>query len=433
MQNRNCTVLTMALLALAVIASPAGAQLAYTPYAFTNFAGLPGVSGTNDGTGSAARFNGPGSVAVDSAGNVYEADFLNHTIRKVTPAGIVTTLAGVAGAAGTNDGSGSAAQFNGPATLDVDSNGNVYVADYNNDTIRKVTPAGIVTTLAGLAGTPGSNDGTGAAARFNNPIGVAVDNATNVYVGDAGNNTIRKITPAGVVTTLAGSPGQQGSANGTGSAARFNNPHHVRTDNAGNVYVADTVNSTIRKITPGGVVTTLAGSPGQPGSADGIGSAARFNEPYGVAVITNGNVYVADTINSTIRRITPAGVVSTLAGLAPLTGSLDGTGSAARFNQPISVAMDSAGNLYVADSQNNRITKGTPLLQFDTGIGLTVSNGNMQMFLIGPTGGNVVVEESASFGAWTPVQTIGLPPFGLGASMPLGTKQFQFFRARLTP
>ena len=154
----------------------------------------------------------------------------------------------------------------------------------------------MVTTLAGLAGSSGSANGTGSAARFYYPFGVAVDSAGNVYVADTGNNTIRKVTPAGVVTTLAGLAGSSGSADGTGSAARFNYPSGVAVDSAGNVYVADTGNNTIRKVTPAGVVTTLAGLAGSPGSADGTGSAARFYYPHGVAVDSAGNVYVADTV-----------------------------------------------------------------------------------------------------------------------------------------
>ena len=203
----------------------------------------------------------------------------------------------------------------------------VYVADTANHTIRKITPGGVVSTLAGLAGNPGSADGTGSAARFNQPQGVAVDGAGNVYVADTGNHTIRKITPGGAVSTLAGLAGSSGSANGTGSGARFYEPEGVAVDSAGNVYVADTWNHTIRKITPGGVVTTLAGRPATSAAPTATGSGAQFYQPQGVAVDSAGNVYVADTGNQTIRKIRPAAVVTTLAGLAGNYGSADGTGS----------------------------------------------------------------------------------------------------------
>ena len=326
----------------------------------TTLVGSAGAVGSADGTGSAARFDMPNSVAVDGSGNVYVADCDNHTIRKITPDGLVTTLAGTPGSQGNADGTGGAAQFSFPRGIAVDGNGNVYVADTGNGTIRKITPAGVVTTLAGSAAAePGSADGTGSAARFNWPCDVTVDASGNVYVADTGNRTIRKITPDGMVATLAGSAGMgnAGSDDGTGSAARFNYPNGVAVDANGNVYVADTDNSTIRKITPAGVVTTLAGSAGATGSDDGTGSAARFNYPYSVAVDASGNVYVADTDNSTIRKITPAGVVTTLAGSAGATGSDDGTGSAARFNWPDGVAVDASGNVHVADTDNQTIRK----------------------------------------------------------------------------
>ena len=179
----------------------------------------------------------------------------------------------------------------------------------------------VVTTLAG--GVPGSADGTGAAAGFNNLSGVAVDGAGNVYVADSNNATIRKVTAAGVVTTLAGTAGAHGSADGTGAAARFYAPRGVAIDSAGNLYVADTAsNSTIRKVTAAGVVTTLAGTAGVLGSADGTGAAARFNGPSGVAVDSADNIYVADSGNNTIRKITPTGITTTIAGTADVKGML---------------------------------------------------------------------------------------------------------------
>ena len=256
---------------------------------------------------------------------------------------VVSTLAGAAGSPGSADGPG--ARFAYPRGVAVDAAGTVYVADTNNSTIRKITPAGVVSTLAGTAASNGSADGTGAGARFNNPFGVAVDAAGAVYVADTNNSTIRKITPAGVVTTLAGTAGSGGSADGTGAAARFNVPIGVAVDAAGTVYVADTNNNTIRKITPAGAVSTLAGTAGSFGSADGTGASARFAYPRGVAVDAAGAVYVADEGNSTIRKIMPAGAVSTLAGTAASIGSADGTGAAARFRNPAGVAVDAAVTL----------------------------------------------------------------------------------------
>jgi streptogramin lyase len=342
--------------ALAPLAALRGQSTYATPYAFTTFAGRAPI-GSDDGTATAARFNNPYGTAVDGSGNIYVADFVNNTIRKITPGGVVSTLAGSALSAGATDGTGSTARFNGPTGLAVDAFANVYVADFYNDTIRKITPGGVVTTLAGTALSAGAVDGAGSAARFNGPSSVSLDTAGNVYVADLGNDTIRKITPVGTVTTFAGTALSPGATDGTGSAARFNRPGGLVVDTAGNVYVADTYNSTIRKITAGAVVTTLAGSAGSAGSADGASGTARFNYPNGVAVDSSGNIYVADTYNSTIRKITSNGAVGTLAGTAGSSGATDGTGSAARFNGPVGVALDALGNVYVADFYNDTIRK----------------------------------------------------------------------------
>ena len=308
--------------------------------------------GYADGTGSAARFNAPAGVAVDSSGTVYVADYGDQRIRKISSAGVVTTLAG-SGMYGFADGTGAAAQFKNPEGVAVDSSGTVYVADLGNQRIRKITPAGVVTTLAG-SGVAGFADGTGVAAQFYAPASVAVDSSGTVYVGDTYNNRIRKITPAGVVTTLAGS-GIQGFADGTGSVAQFAHPRGVVVDSAGTVYVADTSNHRIRKISSAGVVTTLAGA-GTSGFADGTEAAAQFNLPFGVAVDPSGTVYVADRNNNRIRTISSAGVVTTLAG-SGVAAFADGTGSAARFYYPFGVAVDSSGTVYVGDSSNYRVRK----------------------------------------------------------------------------
>lgn len=326
----------------------------------TTLAGLAPASGSSDGAGNEARFSNARGMTADSVGNLYVADTWNHTIRKVTPAAVVTTLAGLAGVSGSSDGAGSAAQFYRPSGVAVGSAGNLFVADWFNNTIRKVTPDGIVTTLAGLAGTSGTSDGTGGAARFYHPYGVAADSVGNVYATDCNNCTIRKVTSGGVVTTLAGLAGASGSTDGTGSGARFNYPYAVAADGVGNVYVADSANNTIRKVTPAGVVTTLAGLAKSSGSSDGMGSEARFYNPSGVAVDSENNVYVADTFNYTIRKVTANGVVTTIGGAPGIAGGVDGVGTSANFSYPSAVAVGTNGSLYVADAYNNRISKGTP-------------------------------------------------------------------------
>jgi type IX secretion system substrate protein/NHL repeat-containing protein len=317
-----------------------------------------GTYGFADGTGLVAQFASPAGVAVDDSGTVYIADTYNNRIRKITAGGVVTTLAG-SGTAGFADGTGTAAQFNIPAGVAVDGAGTVYVADLLNHRIRKITSAGEVTTLAG-SGTAGFADGSGTTAQFDQPTDVAVDASGTVYVADLYNHRIRKITVGGEVTTLAGSTA--GFADGTGTAAQFTFPQGVAVDGSGNVYVADDSNSRIRKITAAGEVTTLAGSGF--GFADGIGTAAQFDGPQGVAVDGSGTVYVADTHNNRIRKITPSGVVSTLAGSGTTGGSsvggggfADGTGTAAQFNSPQGVAVEVSGTVYVADKGNNRIRK----------------------------------------------------------------------------
>ncbi len=333
-------------------------------YTFSTLAGIGGVGGAGTGgSGGGAGFPlfyGPSGVAVGSNGNIFVTDSYNGLIRMVTPTGTVTTLAGTVGRAGAADGTGTAASFNLPSGAAVDSSGNIYIADYGNSVIRKITAAGVVTTLAGQAGVTGSADGTGTAARFLRPTSVAVDTSGNVYVADSGNHVIRKVTSAGVVTTLAGNPTVAGAVDGTGVSAGFNNPRGVAVDGSGNVYVADTGNNAIRKITSAGAVTTLAGLSGTYGSTDGTGSDARFNFPNSVALDSAGNIYVADEINNTIRRVTPSGTVTTLAGSAGTAGSADGTGSAASFHQPTSVAVNQAtGDIYVADLGNVMIRKVT--------------------------------------------------------------------------
>lgn len=306
-------------------------------------------------------------LTLDASGNIYVANTNDHTILKIT-AGVATVFAGQSGAHGFGDGTGVAAQFFSPSDVVLDNAGNLFVADTDNNTIRKISSAGVVTIFAGAPGPPGSADGTGLAARFSGPRGVAIDSAGNIYVADTNNHTIRKITPGGVVSTLAGSAGMQGSFDGMGNTARFRGPTGVAVDSSGNIYVADSENNTIRKITPSGVVSTLAGFPGEIGSDDGVGCAARFNTPRGVAVDSGGAVFVTDTGNSTVRKITPSGLVTTLAGKAGVPGNADGTGSEARFIVPQGPVLDNAGKVYVLDGSSTPpgdsfIHVGTPVPQ----------------------------------------------------------------------
>jgi streptogramin lyase len=312
----------------------------------TTLAGLAGGTGTADGSPSIAQFNSPYGAVADAAGNTFIADTLNHTIRKMDASGNVTTLAGLAGTKGSVDGTRSAARFYIPYGLTVDTSGNVYVCDSGNNTIRKITPTGLVTTLAGLAGTNGTVDGTGNGARFYTPGAIAFNGTDTLIVADTGNDTIRKVSLTGVVTTFAGTPGVSGTADGLGTQAQFLLPYGVAIDATGNVVVADTYNNTVRKIDPAGRVTTLAGTPGAYGAADGQGSLARFAHPRGIVLDYVGNVYVSDYANHAIRKIDSAGNVTTLVGVLgkglAFPGSLP-----AGLNYPWGLAITSNNDLIV--------------------------------------------------------------------------------------
>jgi sugar lactone lactonase YvrE len=429
--------------------SPASAQLQI--YHWVTIAGLAGQSGSADGTNSAARFSGPGGMAVDSAGNLYVADQKNGTVRKLTPVGtnwVSSTIAGLAGHNGSADGTNSAIRFIGGDELGwvaVDSAGNVFVADWGNNTIRKLTPVGtnyVSSTIAGLAGQSGSADGTNSAARFNGPNDVALDSAGNLFVADFGNSTIRKLTPVGtnwVSSTIAGLAGHNGSADGTNSAARFNVTIGLAVDSGGNVYVADYANSTIRKLTPVGtnwVTSTIAGLAGHSGGADGTNSAARFSGPGGVAVDSAGNVYVADSANDAIRKLTPIGtnwVTSTIGGLFSHTGFADGTNSAARFNLPDGLRVDSAGNVYVAEGMNNTIRKGVPLPEFQS---VTHTHAGIEFTWSATVGQRLQLQYNSDLTStnWTNLgNTMTATNGTMSSSDTLGTDTTRFYRIILRP
>ena len=311
----------------------------------STFAGT-GTVGSTNGVGTSASISAPLGLTVDASGNIYVGDYNNNIIRKITPAAVVTTFAGLAGAHGTADGIGANARFTLPEGVAADQTGNIFVADNFNNLIRKISQAGAVITFAGTAGVFGDDNGLGTAAKFNNPQGVAVDNSGNVYVADGGNNMIRKITPAGLVSTLAGNLAA-GSNDGTSTQARFNGPAGVAVDGSGNVYVADAFNNLIRKITPSGVVSTIAGT-GAAGSTDGPALSASFDSPLAIAIDKYGTLYIADEKNNKIRKISTGGVVSTLAGNGA-GGSQNGIAKNATFSYPGAITYDANGNVYVGD------------------------------------------------------------------------------------
>jgi sugar lactone lactonase YvrE len=337
----------------------------------TLFAGTVGLSGNTNATGSSARFFRPYSTAVDAAGNVYVADANNQSIRKITSAGVTSTLAGGGGNVGQQDGGASVARFYVPYSLAMDSTGSLYVADSLNSALRKISPAGEVTTIAGSFGQVGSTDGPLDVAEFGVPVGVAVDATGHVFVSDALYNTVRRVADGEVRTHAGVASLTGGAANGAAGVSRFLTPQGMAFDRDGNLYVADTGNHTIRKISPGGTTSTFAGLSGAPGAADGTGTDAQFDNPSGVAVDGAGNVFVADTGNQLIRKISPAGAVVTVAGLAGITGNSDGTGANARFYDPYGVAVDAEGNVFVADTDNSAVRRISP-----AGVVTTIGGGS---------------------------------------------------------
>ena len=369
------------LLAFCVLSPTHRATAKSGAYLFSTVAGLAGTAGSTDGTNATARFNSPGGIAFDSAGNAYIADILNHTIRKVAQVGnnwVVTTIAGQAGAPpGSDDGTNNDARFDRPNYIAVDQLGNLFVTDHYNHTIRKITPEGtnwIVTTIAGLAGTHGNDDGTNSQARFWSPTGIAVDKNDDLYVVDTANFTIRKIAPVGtnwVVSTIAGLPLSYGFVDGTNTEAEFDYPYGITVGGQGQLYVTDWGNHAIRQITQVGTnwaVTTIAGDSGIMGSADGAGAVASFNFPNGIWADPAGKVFVSDQSNDTVRQLLPSGndwVVTTVAGRPLAAGTSDGLGTNALFKHPWSIAVDPQGALWVTDYGNQTIRRGTfvPRLQ----------------------------------------------------------------------
>ncbi len=323
--------------------------------------GTPGYSG-DGGPATAAELDKPICVAIDAGGNIYFSDYGNHRIRKVTPAGTISTIAGNGTSGYSGDGgAATAAKLSYPYGVAVDGSGNVYLADYSNNRIRKVTPSGTISTIAGNGTASFSGDGGAAtAAELQLPTGVAIDGSGNLYVADWGNQRIRKVTPSGTISTLAGNgTGSFSGDGGAATAAELYNPIGVAVDGSSNVYIADDGNQRIRKVTPSGSISTIAGNGTAGYSGDGgAATAAELNYPVGVALDFSGNLYIADDANHTIRKVTPSGIISTIAGNGTAGYSGDGgAATAAELNYPYGAAVDGSGNLYIADDLNQRIRK----------------------------------------------------------------------------
>ena len=325
--------------------------------------------GGDGGPATSALFNSPSGVALDSNGNLYIADTNNNRIRQVTTGGTVNTVAGNGSCCYSGDnGPATSAQLNSPFGITVDSAGNLYIADSNNSRIRLVA-GGTISTLAGTNGNGFTGDGVSATTtQLNFPYATALDTYGNLYIADNNNHRIRKVNAGTITTAAGGATGDSGAAPFSG----MNQPWGTAKDSAGNIYVADTWNHRIRKITPSGQISTYAGN-GLAGFSGDNGPAvsAQLSYPYGVALDASGNLYIADTSNERIRKVTPGGTISTVAGNGNCCYAGDsGPATSARLNSPHSVAIDGSGNLYIADTSNNRIRKVTP------GGTITTSAGN---------------------------------------------------------
>ena len=344
-------------------------QYIITTLAGTGYGGGTGTGGStgDGGAATSAQLYYPVGVSVDNSGKVYITDTNNNKIRMVNSAGIITTFAGTGTfGSGGDGGAATSAQLGYPQGVSVDVSGNVYIADRSIHKIRMVTSAGIITTIAGT-GIQGSSVDGGAAtsAKLNNPFAVAVDISGNVYIADYWNYKIRKVTSAGIITTFAGTytPGSSGDG-GAATSAQLNGPTWVSVDISGNVYIAESVNNKIRKVTSTGIITTIAGT-GATGSGGDFGAAtsAQLNNPWGVSVDISGNVYIADTDKNKIRMVTSTGFIITFAGTGTAGSAGDGgAATSAQLNGPNGISVDTSGNLYITDQVNNKIRVVAPQL-----------------------------------------------------------------------
>ncbi|MFJ4908601.1 RICIN domain-containing protein [Streptomyces sp. NPDC093249] len=334
-----------------------------SPPSISTVAGAGGAGSTGDeGPAALAQLNRPYGIAVDGAGTLYLSDYNNHRIRKVTTDGKITTVAGT-GAAGFkgDNGPAAAAQLNAPREVATDAAGNLYVSDSGNHRIRRIAPDGTITTVAGAGVAGFSGDGgLATVARLNLPTGVAVDGAGNLYVSDYSNHRIRKIAADGKIATVAGigTGGFRGD-NGPAAAAQLNAPHGLAVDGAGNLYVSDSNNHRIRKVTPDGTITTVVGTGVAGFGGDGGPAAsAQLNLPVALVVDSTGALLLSDYRNNRVRKVTPDGTIATVAGTGVAGFGGDGAPAAsAQLNNPFGLAVDCVDTLYIADHVNNRVRR----------------------------------------------------------------------------
>jgi sugar lactone lactonase YvrE len=364
----------------------------------TTLAGQALISGISNGPVATALFSDPAGLAADAAGNLFVADSQNHIVRKIGANGLVSTFAGQAGTPGSNDGTASQARFDTPTGIAIAANGDFYLSDTGNHTVRRITPSGAVTTVAGWAGQSGFTNGWRTAARFHSPLGIAVAGDGTIFVADSGNHLVRAIAPDGTVTTLAGRAESWGSQDGVGENARFNGPLGIAVDAQGDLFVSDSNNHAIRRITRQGAVTTWAGTAGVDGFTNGDRLHAKFSKPAELVFDKHGNLFVADSFNHLVRKISRAGKVSTVTGVAGAEGAADGSNGQAQLFNPYGLAIYADGSLAVADAYNQLIR--IALVPFN--LALHVSPGNVSMSWESVIGQSYQAQyqTESSFGAW---------------------------------
>lgn len=355
--------------------------------------------GYRDGEAGPSRFSDPAGLATDVAGNIYIADSGNHCVRRLGIDGLVSTLVGRVGEAGTADGTATHARLDGPSAVAWSPDGSLYISDTGNHTIRRFY-RGQLSTFAGVAGDPGPTNGPARLARLNSPLGLVVSGTGEVVVADAGNHAIRKIGPTGEVSTIAGEPGEWGAVDGVRSAARFNGPVGVAQVRNGDLIIADSLNHALRKVTSGGVVTTLAGKLGEPGCVDGPGADARFCNPAELQLDAHGRLYVVDAFNHVVRAMATNGMVATIAGRLGDSGAADGENGTARFFNPYGLVVRPGGSVMVADTYNGTLRELLP--PFEQAI--ERSGGILQMRWESVVGMRYqVMAEYDTDGKWQPV------------------------------